>query len=56
MKKALTARQKTVQMLLERWRQKQEDKDVLTATPLYAQKPRIKIAKARRHGNQLKID
>jgi hypothetical protein len=32
MKKALTTRQKTVQMLLERWRQKQEEKDVFTPT------------------------
>jgi hypothetical protein len=38
MKKALTTRQKTVQMLLERWRQKQEEKEVLTATPRQRQR------------------
>jgi hypothetical protein len=54
MKKALTVRQKTVQMLLERWRQKQEDKEMLAPTTLFAQKPSIKIDKTRRqasHGN-----
>ncbi len=51
MKKALTTRQKTIQMLLERWREKQDEKEVLTPTPLYAHKPRIKMDKTRRQGN-----
>jgi hypothetical protein len=51
MKKALTTRQKTIQMLLERWREKQDEKEVLTPTPLFAQKPRIKMEKTRRQGH-----
>jgi len=51
MKKALTTRQKTVQMLLERWRQKQDEKEMLTPATLFAQKPRIKIGKTRRQGS-----
>jgi hypothetical protein len=50
MKKALTTRQKTIQMLLERWREKQDEKEVLTPTALFAQKPRIKMEKTRRQG------
>jgi hypothetical protein len=57
MKKALTTRQKAVQMLLERWRQKQEEKEMLAPTTLFAQKPGIKIEKNRRPAAaQLKID
>jgi hypothetical protein len=55
MKKALTTRQKTIQMLLDRWRKKQDEKgermtspEALMATPLLAQKPRIKISKTRK--------
>jgi hypothetical protein len=50
MKKALTTRERTIQMLLERWRQKQDENEVLVPTPLFAQKPRIKMAKTRRQG------
>jgi hypothetical protein len=63
MKQDLTTRQKTIQMLLERWRQKQDEKEVGTATPLplFAQKPRFKIDKTRRQAvikmpRPLKID
>jgi hypothetical protein len=48
MKKALTTRQKTVQMLLERWRQKQEEKEVFTPTSRQRQR--------RPAGRQLKTD
>jgi hypothetical protein len=47
MKKALTTREKTIQMLLDRWRKKQDDHEVPIATALFAQKPRIKVSKAR---------
>jgi protein involved in sex pheromone biosynthesis len=48
MKKALTTREKTIQMLLDRWRKKQDCMEVPVPTTMFAQKPRIKIDKARR--------
>jgi hypothetical protein len=50
MKKALTTRQKTVQMLLERCRQKQEEKEVLTITPRQPQRQRQPVARQLKTG------
>jgi hypothetical protein len=48
MKKALTTREKTIQMLLDRWRKKQDCTEAPITTSVFAQKPRIKVDKARR--------
>jgi hypothetical protein len=47
MKKDLTTRQRIIQMLLDRWRQKHEHKELTLPTPLFSEKPKIKIGKAR---------
>ncbi len=48
MKKDLTSRQQTIQMLLDRWRQKQEEKDVVPQTQIFSEKATLKIGKPRR--------
>jgi hypothetical protein len=55
MKKALTTRQRTVQMLLERWREKQEKKEAGTATLVSIKQPQPRPHR-QPAARQLKID